>query len=140
MTITLYFNDNWEAVLPNSSTTYTSAYLAGDYSQSPYLSGYNAQTNAVFAYTGQTVNNVFSSRSSGVTYYNTTFKTMYVLVSLYANATKEILGYVNSVLVSKSSSVAFASNGMCVLVVPPKGNYSVVVETGGTIQSWTEIK
>jgi len=84
---------------------------------------------------GQTWQNVFSSRSSGTTYYNTTGKPIQAVVHSSTNAST-ITATVGGVSLPIQS---IASQGMGqVITVPPSASYSFTISAG--YDSWYELR
>jgi hypothetical protein len=80
---------------------------------------------------GQTWQNVFGSRTSGTTYYNTTGKPITVAVSDQTFITNFTVNGI-TIAATASTNVAFAT-----AVVPAGGSYSC---TAGTLTRWLELR
>ena len=90
---------------------------------------------------GQTMQNVSGSRSSGVTYYNTTPRPIMVYVTgQVAGVNGDMVGYVDSLLsgrVYSTSSVGL--RGTVHLLVPPNSSYQITTSIF-TVEQWVELR
>lgn len=79
---------------------------------------------------------VTGSRSSGVTYYNTTGRPILVHVLMSGGGANTLLGYVDGVNIAAHNS-ATSTQGLVYMVVPPGSSYKATAGLG--IQLWTEL-
>jgi hypothetical protein len=108
--------------------------------------GGNAATSLGSLGYGQTLQNVFGSRTSGTTYYNTTGKP----ITVYANGSGSG-GFLNCYLAANINGVVLLQNGSnsgtaggtsyagITFIVPPGDSYVVSV-VGGAFISWVELR
>jgi hypothetical protein len=103
----------------------------------------NIKSNNMFGY-GQTIQDVTSSRSSGVTYTNTTSKPITVnVVGLLSseNATQILSLYVDGHITQRMMmGYATMNKGLCVNAVVPVGSTYQVVTSVVSIEKWTELR
>lgn len=83
---------------------------------------------------GQTWQNVTGSRATGVNYYNTTGKPIYVVISTSSGSGEFLI--VNGINVARTS--ATVSYSAVAAVVPPGGIYSLAV--GPAVSQWSELR
>jgi hypothetical protein len=87
---------------------------------------------------GQTWTSVTGSRSEGVTYTNTTGRTIIAYLSAAQTNTTGISGVVNGITVhSTTTNITGTMRIPVVLTIPPGGTYSA---TWYSIQSWIELR
>ncbi len=89
---------------------------------------------------GQTWQNVFGSRASGTTYYNTTGKPILVQVNTTLAANSELNPVVGGVtLAGTNFSVTGGGKAYVTFIVQPSQSYSVTLGLG-TIERWVELR
>lgn len=103
----------------------------------------DSTTQATAAYTfgvGQTWQNLTGSRSSGVTYTNSTGKPIYVSITIPASGSAGAISLtVNSIVVSTFNNANTSSIGTVSAIVPNGVSYSVSVGAGA-ISVWAELR
>jgi hypothetical protein len=89
---------------------------------------------------GQTWQNVTASRSAGVTYTNSTGRSIQVAI-LSAQGTNQNFQFsINGTLVwNQNSSTIYGDNVSCNFILPPSDTYSLAVPIG-SIQYWMELR
>lgn len=90
---------------------------------------------------GQTWTNVFSSRSTGVTYTNSTGKPIGVAISYTCNTASTVQGLtIDGVSVYAAGSEVGNGSGFCLIV--PNGSTYIFLTNGGTITivTWNELR
>lgn len=88
---------------------------------------------------GQSWQDVLASRASGVTYTNTTGKTIAVSVTQGAATSTTMVVSVNGVTVANPTTSSNAARPHVTFLVPTGQTYSVTV-TGGTLLVWAELR
>jgi len=97
--------------------------------------GVNGQTIGI----GQTYQIVTGSRTSGVTYYNTTGKPIFVTISASTSTAGSLSPTVSGVALPVVAIVAGTAMGTS-FIVPPEFSYSVVIAGTVTGTTWVELR
>lgn len=90
----------------------------------------------------QTWQNVAGSRTSGVTYTNTTGKPIMVSISATVLNTSIWIAYVSGIVVIYNNGSGATSNAPMTgtFIVPNGANYSLSVSGGSTVAYWAELR
>ena len=90
---------------------------------------------------GQTWQNVTGSRASGVTYYNTTGRPIYVITTIGAGAAAGAIDLlVNGASRAVSSITGATANLVTPAIVQPGGSYSATVSGTAALTNWSELR
>ena len=89
---------------------------------------------------GQTWQNVKASRSSGVTYTNSTGKPIFASASVGYSANATVEGTVDGIYMGSNGVATSGGVTQVCLLIPNGSTYSFTSNNSGVFNSWTELR